>query len=290
MTTPTVMGPRIVVVDSQRLNNIQLCMRKYRLIFGDSISPIIRPAYFERGDMLHQMLQAYYVLRKYRTRWAQNRTDHKRVQEICVNIGRHAAIRMNLEIEDVEEVIDAFLQYSTHYENDGWDQILAIEQVGSKILYQSDALIILYEFKIDLTIRLANCPVMPVDHKSSRKRTPPETLSNQFMGYCWGLGVNNIMVNKIGFQKTLKPEEKFQRYTLSYSNDVLDEWRESAIWWVKHALNQMDEGLFPPNLTSCDKWGGCVFQELCVCDRVTREYKMKTKFEQVPIWDPGKHL
>src|SRR5204862_6305778 len=68
-----------------------------------------------------------------------------------------------------------------------------------------------------------------VDHKSSSRRGTPSGLDNQFLGYCWALDVNNLVINKIGFQKTLKNEDKFERHVKSYSKELLDEWRVNSI-------------------------------------------------------------
>lgn len=282
---------RIIVFDSQRLNEVQACMRKYNFMFGESpVKPMEAPDSFERGDMIHQMLKTYYVLRKYRSRWAQNNTSHSDVIRICVNVGRYTALRLSLEVAEVQWTVETFVQYAQHYENDGWDQITSVEQTGSKILYESPSLIILYEMKFDLVISLKNAPIVPVDHKTSKMRKEPSGLSNQFMGYCWGLGVNNIMINKVGFQTTLKPEEKFQRHLLSYQNDQIEEWRENAIWWIKFADAMIQTGQYPANFTSCDKYSGCIFKEVCSSDRATREWKLKTKFAGIKTWDVGADL
>ena len=281
---------RVVAIDSQKLNAIQKCMRFYRYNMEQAFQPIFTPDYFERGDLLHKMLQTYYILRKSRCNWAINHKTHADIVQICIRVGRHYSYRMRIDITEVENVIDTFRQYTEHTANDGWDNILAVEQSGSKILHEDNELIILYEFKIDLIISLMNMPAIPVDHKSVSQRRETEMLSNQFMGYCWSLGVNNIIINKLGFQKTLKPAQKFERQTMSYAPDVLEEWVASSIWWIKHAIRLTDDKMFPPNLTSCDKYSGCLFREVCRSDQYTREFKLRSLFEHSPKWDVGAGL
>ena len=284
------MGKIIVAIDSQKLNAIQKCMRFYRFEQEKAYRPVITPDYFERGDLLHKMLQTYYILRKYRCNWERNNRTHADIVNICTRIGRHYSYKMHIDVAEVENVIDAFRQYTTHTANDGWNEILIVEQVGSKLMYEDENLIILYEFKIDLVISMQNVRVMPIDHKSVSQRRETEALSNQFMGYCWALGVNNIIVNKIGFQKTLKPEMKFERQVLSYSNDVLEEWVTASVWWIKHALQLVEDNMYPPNLTSCDKYNGCLFRQVCRGDKYTRELKLRSLFEQSKKWDVGETL
>lgn len=282
----------VVAVDSQKLNAIQNCMRKFNYTFGDfSLEPLIKADYFERGDLLHRMLQMYYTLRIHRNRWQANGKTHADIVDSCVKWGRFAALKMSLALEEVELVVKAFREYCTFYANDGWDRILFVEQTGSKVMFEDSDLVILYEVKIDLGIQLTNVPVIPVDHKSASRRGAPGDLSNQFMGYCWALDCNNIIINKVGFQKTLASEEKFQRHTLSYSNDQLEEWRDNAIWWIRFALGCVQEKFFPPNFTSCDKYAGCQFQEVCKASKSIREFKLKSLFEnREEHWDIGEAL
>lgn len=285
------MDKRIVVVDSQKLNGIADCMRKYKYSFGSNLEPVLKPDYFERGDLLHKMLQVYYNLRRYRSRWITNGKSHADIVNSCVIAGRHYAIRMQIDMDEVEAVVQTFIQYAGHFADDGWDQIRAIEQVGSKVLFEDKELIVLYEVKIDLILALPSLPIHPVDHKSASQRREPSDLSNQFMGYCWFLGCHNLTVNKIGFQKTLKPAEKFQRYLLSYTQNRIDEWREEAVWWIKKGLEYIDNNIFPRNLTSCDKYSGCIYKSICAADPIVRESKLRQTFEsRTKQWDVGGDL
>lgn len=282
------MTKKIYVCDSQVLNDIQACQRKTHFVFDKNLIPVVTPDYFERGDLLHQMLATYFKMRRYRSRWAANNTTHAEVIESCVKVGKVAAVKMSLSYEDTTEVIETFRQYAVHIANNGWDRIVDVEKVGSKILFEDESLVILYEFKIDLIISLINCPILPIDHKSSKQRREPQQLSNQFMGYCWGLGVNNIIENKIGFQKTLKPEEKFNEHVLSYAPWALEEWREVAIYWIRKYLRESDIGFYPPNFTSCDKYSGCIFRRICAAPPDVRQFKLDQSFEKRANWDVGK--
>ena len=285
------MNKRIVALDSQKLDAIQACMFMYKLRFGSEldsgIQPLVTPDYFERGGLLHLMLEPYYKLKSHRGRWVQNRKTHRDIVNTCIHIGRFKAVKMQLDIAEVENVVETFLLYTDFWENDGWDNILAVEKSGSKIIYDSEDLLILYEFKIDLILQLSNC-VMPIDHKSAKSRRDPNQLANQFKGYCKALGVNSIMINEIGFQKTLKPQDKFRRHTLSFSQPVLDEWVNNTVWWVRSAIQQIEENNYPQNFTSCDKYSGCIFKPVCIADPEIRDYKIKSLFGvKEQAWDVG---
>ena len=281
---------QIIAIDATKLNTLQLCARKYNWVFKESRSPLNKPDYLERGSLIHEMLHYYYVMRRSRSRWIQNGKNHDDVVKICLRIGEHCAIKMQLDVEDVQETMFQFGEYCKHYENDGWDRVLAVEQVGSFVLYEDENICIIYEVKPDLVLQLDNNLIMPVDHKTAKQRKEPSGLANQFMGYCVALKCNNININKIGFQKTLKPNERFQRYTISYADDVLQEWKENTVYWVKQLLRHIDEDYWPANFTSCDKYAGCVFQHTCIKERIAREYELMKSFEIAEHWDVGRSL
>lgn len=285
---------RIVAIDSQKLDAAQSCMYMYKLRFGSGIDqaglqPLVTPDYFERGGLLHDMLEQYYKLKRYRANWFKNHKAHSDIVRISTDVGRYKAAKMSIDVAEVETVIETFRQYTEHWENDGWFNIVAVENVGSKVLYEDKDLVIIYEMKVDLVLNVEGV-LVPVDHKSAKSRRDPNQLSNQFKGYCWGLGVNNLIVNEIGFQKTLKPQDKFRRHTISYSASQIDEWVENSVAWIKYAINCIETETFLKNYTSCDKYSGCLFKSICEADPLVRDYKIKTLFES-KHWDVGaQHL
>jgi hypothetical protein len=105
---------------------------------------------------------------------------------------------MSLDPDVVDGTIYQFKEYTTHFQHDEW-QPLAVEEVGTKCLYEDEILKILYNFKIDLMAQKGHI-LAPWDHKTSSRRGTVNSLSNQFIGYAYGVGVNYVVVNKIGFQ------------------------------------------------------------------------------------------
>jgi hypothetical protein len=285
---------QIFAIDSQKLDSIESCMYQYMLKFGNAgmkgdhgSTPLLTPDYYEKGSLVHVMLQAYYNQKKHRGNWSRNGATHRSVVEACVNIGRYTATKMLLDIAEIEACIDAFMQYTDFWENDGWTNIAFTEKVGSKILFKSPELLVLYEVKIDLGLILQGNEVTPVDHKTAKARRDPNSLSNQFRGYCWFLGVNKIIVNEVGFQKTVKAPDKFRRHTLTYSESQITEWVNNASYWACHAVALINAGVYPQNFTSCDKYSGCQFKpQICTTDPEVREFKLM-QFFKPRTWDVG---
>src|SRR5690349_23427676 len=128
------MPKEIIALDSQRLNMTQMCAYKYHLTFNGDLVPAFKEAPYERGSLVHQMLETYYTLHKYRARWPKH-FDAKRMIKICLTIGDWMAAKMDLPMEEIEDNFRTLEQYVNFYWNEPFET-LAVEQVGSRILYE----------------------------------------------------------------------------------------------------------------------------------------------------------
>jgi hypothetical protein len=291
------MEQEIIVLDSQRLKMIKTCAAKYDNVFNRKYIPITRAVPLERGSAIHIMLDRYNTLRKYRDRWGiqsvyNPHRAHSLVDivKICIRVFEHAAIKMDLAIEECDDMIRVFKEYVEYYQNEP-HETLAVEEVGSKVLYESPELVIIYETKIDWITRLHHIPVLPWDHKTYSRRGPMSQLDDQFIGYCWMLNVLNIGINRIGFQTTVAPKDKFLRPIFSYPQRVIDGWVQNTIWWVMQLREHYRTGIWPLNETSCDKYSGCPFQLVCMTEPNLRDWKARSLFDiGDQAWDVGANL
>jgi hypothetical protein len=297
------MGRRVIAADSQILNTVMACGRKTNLEFKLNLRPHVKAEALEKGDLMHRMLHPYYYGRiknpkpHHLTVRLEDGTgeaphpyarfigmDHKELVDTCTEIGRVASFDMDLEPEYRNECLKQFREYAFHFAGDGWFA-LEVEQSFTRTLYEDDDLRIDYEGIVDL---VADGPmgVIAVDHKTASRREVPSDLSNQFMGYCWALDIPRLIINRIGFQKTLTPSERFQRIVLSYPQGRIDEWQYWATYWLKVYAFYLENDVWPPNFTSCDKYSGCIFQRICTRVPEAREFEMQTKFRVVEPWSP----
>lgn len=281
----------IFVFSPNSMNEIQSCGRKFEFSHIKGFTTMEKATPLDRGSMMHDMLAIYRILLK--CSWSRDLTNReidelkkyevhpgvykfKDIVEICVMVGRRYMADSDLDIADGEEVINNLIEYFDFYQNDGW-QPIEVEGQFSRVLYESRELILVLEGYIDL-ITDSRAGRTVVDSKSSARRQEPNFLSNQFIGYAWAVDVPSVTVDKVGFQKTLKAKERFNRYILSYPADLKEEWRNWAIYWGKLAVHYIKEGLYPPNFTSCDKYGGCIYQPICRTSPGAREWKASTLF------------
>lgn len=289
---------RTLSIDSQILSTIQSCARKTLYNFIMHVQPQEKAEALEKGSLMHAMLEIYYGLlgncgnREKSDVWQPvlaanlippdtgNKDDIIRYAVTC---GQFLAGKTELPFEEAEEAIYQFTEYAKHFYNDEWKP-LAVEEVGSRLLYEDDNVRFIYNFKIDLIAQKGNL-IAPFDHKTGSRRQNPSSLSNQFIGYAFGIDSQHVIVNKIGFQKTLKPSERFNRYILTIDKDRVEEWIDNTIFWCFTLLNHIDNQIWPMNLTSCDKYSGCIYSSLCEANPKGRNWRIERDYTIGKPWD-----
>jgi len=177
-------------------------------------------------------------------------------------------------------------QYFDHYKNDSWVS-LATETVRGEVLYEDDEIRILWKAKFDWIVD-TNQMIISVDHKTMKQRRDNLTLNNQFTGQCLVMKTRAVCINKIGFQTSLEPKEKFQRTMINYSADRLLEWQSEILpYYAYKYLQYAESGYWPPDYTHCEnKYGKCAFADVCQADRSDRERVLNEGFFIGPKWDP----
>jgi hypothetical protein len=299
------MNQKIVSFDATILNTLQNCAYKTNLAFIQNLRPIIKSEALEEGDLMHKMLEVYYGLKGHCARldsevWKTlndagllptfygEDQELDQIVEFCKQVGLFYATKMDAPPAELEEVIYQFTEYVGFYKYEEWHP-LAVEEVGSKILFEDDNWKIIYNCKTDIVSEKGSL-IAPWDHKTGRRRQAPRALSNQFRGTCFVLDKTKIMINKIGFQKSLSPPERFQRFLLEIPQTVLDEWVTDTIYWGKLLHSYIEEDYWPRNMTSCDKYSGCVYASICDKAPENRLYEIERNFTVEKDWDVAKVL
>lgn len=184
-------------------------------------------------------------------------------------------------------VLETMEQYFDYYKNDFWVP-LEVEVVKRDVLFEDDQIRVMWKAKLDV-IMDTNQAILPMDHKTAKQNRDTLDLNNQFMGQCFLMKTRQVVINKIGFQKTLKPEQKFLRPILMYTADRLLEWQSDVVpYYAYRLLEYTESGYFPPDYTRCEgKFGNCVFVDVCKVDRIQRETELNVNFKVGPKWDIG---
>lgn len=261
--------------------------------------PLDKAAALERGSILHTMVACYRRAKK--DNFLDFRAKHGSIVQDCILKGRvSAAASVHISVQEFEEEdVPTFQDYILKWQYDGWE-ILDVEQPFSKVLYEDDiefvflgttypGLVIIYEGVIDARIVDPKQGTCVVDTKTESRKSYPYILSNQFQGYEWAFGVP-VIVDKVGYQKTLSPQEKFRRLTHESGSFAVAEWREDAIESIKQAIGWHEilaaGGRLRKDRTSCDKYSGCIYQKVCKVPAEHREFKLQAYFYKDKAWDP----
>jgi len=184
-------------------------------------------------------------------------------------------------------VLETCQQYIDFWRNDVWVP-LEIEKVKAVQLYDDEDVRVMWKSKLDLICDTLQA-IVPVDHKTMKQDRDMVSMNNQFMGQCIVTNSRNIVINKIGFQTSLKPEQKFIRKSISYSLDRLIEWQTEILPYYAKLLLMYDEmGYFPPNFQHCQsKFGNCTFLKVCENNPDMREDEIKKMFMVGSEWNPS---
>lgn len=305
------MNQKNVILDATLLSSLMSCARFTDLRFNHTFQPVGgKSNSLECGSMVHVVLEVFYKSLIAGSNRQDAINDGLAAGVKYVELGDNARVALvdkHYIVEPISEQISTGLQntpeesdkyrlgwkyvistceqYFDFYKNDSWIPI-EVEYVKKVILYEDDDLRILWKSKLDLTVDTNN-GIYPVDHKTMKQRRESSSLNNQFMGQCITTKTRGVIIDKIGFQSSLKPADKFTRVMVSYSLDRLTEWSQVIVPYYANLLIMYQEsGYWPPNFTHCEnKYGMCPFVGVCSSDTGMREEELRIGFELGRKWD-----
>lgn len=278
-----------VQLDSQVLSTFMSCPRKADFVFNRHLVPITGVSQaIEKGQLAHIGLHAYWKARI-------EGKDYQAASIEGINVAKREALRFaNLNIDHALECYANLVEFFKFISNSPWIPVF-VEQHFKFIAYEDPKLKlrIILTGRIDLGLKTPTIPLIPIDNKSESERWFYTQMSNQFKIYALACGVNTLGVQRFGFQKTLKPEDKFKLELLPFDQDYLDEFRYEVLpYYCKQLLMCQSEGYWPPNYASCVHGHfACQFSDkynkgICNVSRNVREQKLSAYFTIGQPWDP----
>ena len=285
-----------IVLDTSMLDALQLCELKFHRRYNLRLVPPKKAVPLDRGDIIHVAHEEYWkVLR--------NTRDWVKAVDSAMVAFRVAAAKCDLDIIDPMRsknitstssyIMDVLEQNFNFWKNEDLTyEIEAVEEPFTYELYKDDDMRILMMGKIDLVFSNRYHVGVPMDHKSIDRDYGVRDFQNQFPNYSIATGSNIVIVNRIGLQQSLKPEEKFKRIPVSYDPLKHAQWRANTIKWVFRYWENVANNDWPENRTSCDKFNRlCEYYDVCNSSGdEAKEYKLNTFFEKDKPWDVGKAL
>jgi hypothetical protein len=276
-----------IVLDASKYDTFELCPQRYHNRYNLNLTAPVKAKQLDRGTVAHVAAEVYYE-------GLQKGIPYQDCVVAALSSIRAAGvISSDLEPEEIERIIDVMEEYFDYWRvADQNFQIVEVEKPFLYILHEDDEVRIAMAGKIDLVTsdnQYENCPM---DHKTQDRSREPQRMSNQFKNYCYALKSNYIVVNQIGFQKTLKPHEKFKRPRLSYDPLIFKQWKDNVVRNLMWYLQCVADNIWPMNETSCDKYNRqCEYYEVCDSSgQQAKEYKLATSFARTDPWDVTKIL
>lgn len=290
-----------VILDATTLTAFQLCEEYYNLRHNHNLIPIGgKGRGLEGGSMMHEMLATYY-----RTQMAGLHRDDRIASAIstgqtfitgcehCINPDVKCIIHTDhpftglesLTIEEAHDVLGNFQQYVERWKNDSWTTV-NVEYVKGKVIYEDDELSLLWKAKIDWEVDNLE-GIFSVDHKTFSRRERTLNTDNQFIGQSIVTEQTKVFVNKIGTQKTVKPEEKFERITLNYTKNRMAEWINECASYAYDLLAIHESGSYRHRFKMCSgKYGPCRYNEVCEGEPSDRQRILLEKYKIADkVWD-----
>lgn len=268
------------------------CKYNYAHLLRKTLPPDQKPLPLDRGTLGHIGMEVYFN--------ALGKGIHfnDRIHSSLLKIKQVASdpAQSNLDIkEELPVLLSAFEQSCELFRfEDEHFEILAVETPFDYILFEDDYIRIIISGKVDL---LVNKPSiggevaytnLPYDHKFVARDFPVDRTDNQFINYAAVTGSNYLIVNKVGMQKTLKPEEKFKRIPLSFDPLFIQQWKDNVIRVViDEYLPARLRNYYPMRFTNCRKFGRlCEFHPVCNSSgEDAKRFKLDSMYVDREKWD-----
>ena len=291
----------IIRIDASMLNAYETCPKSFQYRYRQNIVPKEYKVSLGKGDFMHKLLANHYKLKQ------EHKIDYNKIVDRTLELSKQLSITCDLSAEVCEELTHIYKLYADHYQGEYY-KILGVEKFFSKILLDTPSIKIIIEGRIDLITQEEDNSISPIDHKTYARNYTTVSLNNQFMTYCFVLGVNSLIKNKIGLQKTMlskkvngdpllttltpnkkmPPEKRFTREVFSYSTDLLEEWKTDKISSILEIVRNEQQGRYRRLHTQCDRYGGCPYVMVCSSPNGKRNEIINTHYMEIPEWDASK--
>lgn len=272
-----------IVFDMSKYDLFRLCEKRYNYRHNLNIGKPGKPEQMERGSLCHAGNEVYYQSMK------EGKGYDTSVGLALSEIRRAGVISTDLDNNIINRCIDVMEEYYDYWRiADQSFVINAVEQPFMFELFSDDEVRIFLAGKIDLITSDNKYENEPVDHKTYDRTYNLGRMNNQFKCYAVATGSNYLTVNKIGFQKTLKPHEKFVRHRMTFDPLILDEWKQNVITAImNNYLSCVATDKWPMNETSCEKYNRkCEFYDICDASGLpAKNWKINSEYISVEPWD-----
>lgn len=288
-----------IIFDPSNIDLFELCEARYnyRVNLRRSLPVIQKNRSLDKGTLAHTGFETYYKLLADGGTGFANRID---AMTLKMRVAASDPDISNMDVSEAEELISVVQENLDFWRHE--DEMLTIhqvEQVFAYVIYEDEDVRIIMSGKIDLLVDKpavsgsSGYTNLPIDHKTYSRDSGVLRLSNQFQCYAKTVESNYLIVNRVGLQKTLKPEEKYKRLPLSYDPMILEQWKDNLVKIVlEKYLNCVAMNSWPMNFTSCLKFNRlCEYYEVCDSSgEAAKKFKLESNYIDADPWDVTKEI
>ena len=263
--------------DSTSLSSAQTCLRKYQYEMIRRIQPRRTSVHLIFGGSYASALEAFY---KYRAEGM----DHEAALEATVRLTLEKSWNFEDDkpvfFDDVKKtrpnLVRTVIWYIEQYGVESDDGLVTYHLEDGKPAVELSFAIeldddIVFCGHLDRVVQLGD------DLYIADQKTTGGTISNYFFKQF------DTSLQMTGYAFAGKMVMK------SPVRGVIIDGAQIAVKSVRHTIEgawrAADEGYYPMNYTSCDKYGGCPFRQLCTSSKHVVENYIKSDFE-TRVWDP----
>lgn len=230
-----------LALDSQQINTFMRCPLEwfYKYYQHIRLSTNVQKVAADKGTLIHILNDLYYTHRGLIP------DGNKLLQaNIAVEAFRSTHTVKSYFPEDNGELEDfickRWMLYVQRYLNNDFNVLVSskgevgVEVPFSEVIYEDKNSRYVLEGRIDLLNKLNNGAHAWVDHKSEGKYNPLYPYKTQFRTYALATGFNYGIINYIGLQedkqdKLLKENKLFRRELITFSPEMIAEWKNKVI-------------------------------------------------------------
>ena len=283
-----------IVFSASSLNLWEWCECKYNYahIMRKTLPPDQKPLPLDRGTLGHIGMELYF------NQLSEGVHYNDRMHNVLYKIKEVASdpAKSNIDISEELPILLSNFEQSCEFWRfeDEHFEILAVETPFDYILFEDEWIRIIISGKVDLLVNKpgmgggASYVNLPYDHKFVTRDFPVDRTDNQFINYAEVTKSNYLIVNKIGLQKTLKPEEKFKRIPLSFDSLFIEQWKENVIRTIidKYLPARLRHH-YPMRFSNCRKFGRlCEFHPVCNSSgEDAKRFKLESQYTEREPWD-----
>lgn len=276
-----------IVMDVSQFDLFCVCAERYNNRYNKNKTLPGKDMRLDRGSTVHAGNEVYYEA----LRLGSNYQDA--VTAALSRIREYAVVSTSLDNDVINQIVEVMEEYYDYWQvADQSFKIVDVERPFIYLLYEDDEVRMHMAGKIDLVTTDNKYTNKPTDHKTYDRRSEIYRMNNQFENYAIATNSNFLDVNRIGFQKSLKPHEKFIRVPLCYDPIYLEAWKKNTVKIMFQYLTCAAEDSWPMNLTSCDKYNRtCEYHQVCDSSgEPAKLYKLAANYIDVEPWDVSKVL